>query len=297
MRLKKCLVVLVVFENADSLSDLVAKIPQDYKLIIVHNDLPYRADFDVTTMGNRKVLNIYNGNRGMLAGAYNRVVFDEKITDGYSHLMLLDQDSDTSRMESFIGEYFDNSDLQHHKTVCAPLYVDRGTMRKVRIVRFRRFGFQIVRLDHNSPRYIPASCIINSMAIIPIEVAKSIGGWDEVIGLDHIDTDFCLKALAHENFLIYDTKFSFLHSIGERKMAKIFGIAIQSTFHSDFRVGLIFENSGVLFKRYFLSRYVLNFIPLLIVRMFYDLLGIIVVEKNSSKFLLSCKMFWKGIFR
>jgi len=53
----------------------------------------------------------------------------------------------------------------------------------------------------------------------------------------------------------------------------------------------------VLFKRYFLSRYVLNFIPLLIVRMFYDLLGIIVVEKNSSKFLLSCKMLWKGIFR
>ena len=233
----------------------------------------------------------------MLAGAYNRIIFNVEMTSDYSHLILLDQDSDTSQMEEFIAGYAGNPDLDHDRTICAPLYVDRGTMKSVRVVRFNKIGFKIVDLNKNNSRYLQCSCIINSMAIIPIQLARRIGGWDEKIGLDHIDTDFCLKVLKHKCSLIYDTESSFLHSIGDRKMVNLFGIAIQSTFHSDFRVGLIFNNSGILFKRYLFSRFALNFIPLLIVRMLYDLLGIILVEKSPSKFFLASKMFFRGLFR
>jgi len=297
MSLIKCLVALVVFNNSDSLEEAVRKIPQNCGLIIVHNDQPYQEDSVNSILAGREITNIYNGNQGMLAGAYNRIIFNIEMTSNYSHLILLDQDSDTSQMEKFIAGYAGNFDLDHDRTICAPLYVDRGTMRGVRVVRFNKIGFRIIDLNKNDSRYVHCSCIINSMAIIPIQLARRIGGWDEKIGLDHIDTDFCLKALKNKCSLIYDTKSSFLHSIGDRKMVSFLGFSIQSTFHSDFRVGLIFMNSATLFKRYLFSRFMLNFIPLLIFRMLYDLLGIILIEKSPSKFFISCKMFVKGLFR
>jgi rhamnosyltransferase len=297
MAVKTCLAVLVIFKNSESLENTIKNIPKDCGLVVVHNDQPYQEDYTVTDIGGREVTNIYNGNRGMLAGAYNRVIFDKKITEDFSHIILLDQDSDFSKMSKFIREYFGNLALDHGRTICAPLYIDRSTKRQVRIVRLRRLGFKIVSQNTNPGRYISSSCIINSMAVIPIKLAHNIGGWDERIGLDHIDTDFCLKALTNQSVLIYDTNSFFLHSIGDRKIVNLFGLTIQSTFHSDFRVGLIFKNSGILFRRYFFTKYLLNFIPLLIVRMLYDLLGIVLVEKSPSKFFLSCKMFIKGVFR
>jgi hypothetical protein len=78
---------------------------------------------------------------------------------------------------------------------------------------------------------------------------------------------------------------TFVHSIGKRRKYRLLGMTLQSGGHSPQRRELIARNS-ILLGRHYLIRYP-SFAVLSLIRISYEILGIMLVENNRSRKLFA----------
>lgn len=165
---------------------LAAVAPQVSRLLLIANDGVSPA---LALPGNAELL-VENSNAG-LGKAYN-VAVDWARANGATHLVLLDQDSVPDRnMVAMLGEALSGTP---RVAAAGPLWRDARTGEPGYFVRLTRWGATKVRPADGAT--VSVDFLISSGAVISLEEIDRVGAFDEALFIDHVDTDWCLRARA-----------------------------------------------------------------------------------------------------
>lgn len=232
-----------------------------------------------------------NANEGGLAGAYNAaLLWVGKFQPAATHVLFLDDDTDANSLESFLlspATLF----AAHSADVAAvsPAYVDRQTGLRGAHIRLGHWSFTVVPREHENP--IAVSFLINSMSLWKLAAMREIGDYSTQLAIDHVDTDYCLRASLKGFRLILNPEVRFLHSIGQRRQYRFLGRTLQSGGHSPQRREMIARNTVLLGKHYIRHRP--SFGLLCLIRIAYEALGIVMIEQDKRRKLLAVV---RGVF-
>ncbi len=234
-----------------------------------HPDLLQRSDEPGLTI-------LRNQNRGGLAGAYNRAL--DSLTATHPQLdqvVLLDDDSDPSVLQALLNDAAVMARLARSDTAAiAAAYVDKATGLRGRYIELGRFKLRFLPRVFEGPREV--AFVINSMSVWRMQALQRIGRFNEGLAIDHVDTEYCLRARALGLKLVVFGDHEFAHSIGERRRFTLFGRQMQAGGHTAQRRYLIGRNTAWLARRYLWREPA--FAWLCVSRLAYECVGIVMVE-------------------
>ena len=258
-------------------------------ICVVNNNINFSEESFLSSHNN--IYFLQNKNIGGLAGAYNKALdFVYENIKSSTHIVFLDDDSDFIALKKFIDSQHTQKFLNNNeRMVMSPRYIETATQMLGRCVELRRFYYKVFLPTKKN--LVKVSFVINSFSIWPIKVISEIGEFDTRLGIDYIDTDFCMRAKALNIPIYINNEIKFNHTIGKRIFYKFLWLDLQSSGHHYFRKEIIIRNTRILIFRYGFKE--IGFLFLCIVRICYEYLSVLVAEKNKIK-----KIFFmtKGLF-
>lgn len=172
-----------------------------------------------------------------------------------------------------------------------PQTVDRDSGRIGAHARFARM--HVGRVDcaeDGSP--VAVDFLITSGSLIPMAVLTDVGCMDEGLFIDHVDTEWVLRAKARGYQVFGDCKARLEHSIGERRRRVWLFRWREIPIHAPFRYYYIFRNSILLYRRPYMVR---AWKRVVIGRLIQVLLFIAVVgPQRGAKVRMIIKGLWDG---
>ena len=93
-------------------------------------------------------------------------------------------------------------------------------------------------------------CVISSGSLLNLACFASIGGFDERLFIDMVDTEYCYRARQHGYSVALATEPMMEHAVGYVRSVRLFGQERLFTLHPPFRQYYIFRNSLYLIRRY-----------------------------------------------
>lgn len=282
--------VLVVFDvRADASQALQRLLGYVNEVVLVDNapgGHPHTERWQVL----EGVTVIVNGNRGGLAGAYNVAVAYLSCSEReFEHVVFVDEDSDPSVLDDLLSDPALSSLLTDPSVAAvAPAHRDRATGMRARHMKLSRW--KICLIDREIRGLQRVTFIINSMSVWRMQALLALGPFDETLAVDHVDTDYCLRALARGLAIYLAADHEFNHAIGARRSYKLFGMAVQSSGHAPGRRHSIGRNTARLGLRY--SKRWPAFLLLAMMRLLLESLGILFAEDQKCAKLTA---LWKGV--
>jgi rhamnosyltransferase len=261
-----------------------------HKTIVVNNSSePIYPDID-----NSDVIILNNLNNNFLAGAYNLALNIINLNYSYiKYVVFIDEDSDLKIIPKIYTPNFYSKFLSFDKIASiSPQYFDVNSKSFPNYLLLNKYTLNYLKSKDD---FIRVTFTINSFSVWSYEAILDIGSFDINLKLDHIDSDYCLRA-AELGYLIYiNRSFKFNHCIGDRIPYRLFSYNFNSSNHNIYRRIHITKNSILILRKHF------KFYPVLfyfiLTRIFYDLVGIIFVEKNKfAKIHSMVKGIYKSFF-
>jgi rhamnosyltransferase len=283
--------VIKVLYNVKAINyDEVKKMTSYFKHLIIINNSEHTLENEANDIVNFNLINNYN--KYGLAGAYNYGI-TKLINVSPDYILFLDDDTATDQFYSLYDEkyysYFNN------KLVAAisPIYIDSNSMTRGSHILLNKFSFHRIHRNHEGISEV--SFMINSGSIWKYNSIKHIGKFDQIMKIDHIDTDYCLRACELGYKLILNSNYQFYHTIGNRLSYKLLSKNLRSGNHSPSRREIIMKNSILVLRKHFSSFPIFGYI--IIERIVYELIGIVMIEKNKyQKLKSSFKGLVSGLF-
>jgi rhamnosyltransferase len=268
--------IVVVYRLDSNPADLVGSLQGHVALTVVadnseagHPALPSIAD-------RNDLVKLHPRNQGGLAGAYNQALdLIRHQHPDITHVVFLDEDSDAAVLPAFLVDP-DVARLLDDPGAAAvsPAYVDRATGLRGRYIELERFHL----------RYLPrvfaglkrVAFVINSMSVWQVRALQRIGEFNEGLAIDHVDTEYCLRARQTGLSLHVHGGHEFEHSIGQRRRFMLFGREMQAGGHMPSRRYLIGRNTAWLGRHYLWREPAFAF--LCASRLAYEAVGIALAE-------------------
>lgn len=275
--------ILVIFDNfptRDSLQQIISS--GISKICLVNNCEDKRLNTeDFKDLINKEIFIVNNFNKGGLAGAYNKAkIFISENLKETTHILYLDDDSQFLDLKAFLQNRLTKKEiLNRDYLILGPRYRDSRTKMLGRLVLLSRFWFKV--FSPSKSGIYETSFIINSFSIWSKKALDKIGDHDESLAIDHIDTDFCMRARKLNIPIMVNNNVTFEHTIGKRVQYSFLGFKLQSSGHSFARRKLIARNTRILMFRYGLRD--IGFFFLCATRILYEFFSVLVAEKQKSK--------------
>jgi rhamnosyltransferase len=172
--------------------------------------------------------------------------------EGMTMVLLLDQDSipRNGMVETLVTA--SNQLIQVGEKVAAvgACYTGSHTGHPSFFVQFKRFRFQKCFCNYvENDQIIPADMLISSGSLIPILALDTIGEMDEKLFIDHIDTEWSLRArsLGWQSYGVCNALME--HHLGEHTFRVWWGRWRYVSIHQPFRYYYIYRNSILLHQR------------------------------------------------
>jgi len=240
--------------------------------------------------GHAQVHVVRNRNVGGLAGGYNAAIRELDRTGPHtSHVVFVDEDSDVSVLRTFLSRPGVSRLLDAADTAAvAPSHRDRATGMRARHIQLSRWHLHFLPREMRGIHRV--TFIINSMSVWRRQALSAIGVFDERLGVDHVDTDYCLRAALAGLSVYVDADIEFAHSIGERRRYKAMGVAMQAGGHSAARRRSIGRSTALLGWQYGLR--FPAFAALCASRLLYETLGIVIAEDRKWAKVTG---LWRGV--
>lgn len=128
-----------------------------------------------------------------------------------------------------------------------PTTIDRRTGERSKFVRMRSGVVSRVECDPGR-HWVEADFLISSGTLLRLDVLAHIGGMNEAYFIDHVDTEWCLRA-RNEGYRIYGVCDALLdHSLGDRVVRVWFGRLREVPVHSPFRNYYMFRNTVLMMR-------------------------------------------------
>lgn len=284
-------VVVMYRPAANHRAHVKALLDSGQRLIVVDNsENPDNETSSLLSSGSNSVL-LHNGNRGGIAGALNRA-FEYASGIGNPYVILLDQDSEVSVdiLGNLAQAHARQSELGYARCIIGPNFFDRGSKTYGRCARLTKYSFASISVSSPGGQGLvhETSFLITSGSCMRAADWKKIGPFNESLFIDHVDTEYCLRAMTcgYQLFLAEDIVIQ--HAVGERTVHRLLGLTFKPSFHSPFRRYFIFRNGlNVMFR--FGPKFP-GFIVLNMARMIHDFAGILFFEDQRPAKL-------KAVFR
>lgn len=164
---------------------------------------------------------------------------------GYSHVLLLDQDSELlpGTVDTLLAEETKLLDMGVKVGAIGPVFVDEKTGDAAPILRPSFFGTKKIDIDLNSTLPVLSNYIIASGSLIRTSVFNVVGLMQESLFIDWVDIEWGERASLAGYGSYLTPLVTMRHSIGD-EFVTLLGKRI--TLHSDFRNYFIVRNAAYL---------------------------------------------------
>ncbi len=236
---------------------LQALLKQGCDIAVVDNGSSNLNDVENTISdiaSDKLVLLPQSSNLGL--GAAHNIGIQQARAGGYHYLLIMDQDSLPleGMVDKLVLAHKAKSRVSQVSAVgVSYLNVDNGS--ESFFVRFGalKFARHYCR-DKDSDGCIEADFLISSGSLISMQAIESIGEMDEGLFIDHVDTEWFLRA-KHKGYTAYGACDAVMqHGLGENThIVSLAGRQRNVPQHKPFRYYYIFRNSVLLYKRGYAS--------------------------------------------
>ena len=189
-------------------------------------------------------------NRGL--GYAHNLGIGKALEEGAESVLILDQDTlPEADMVSVLAETLASSSASDSRVAAVGArYVGAQNSHPSFFVQFRRFRFKKCFCAGGGIRQvIPADVLISSGALFSASALREIGAMDEGLFIDHVDTEWFLRA-HHRGWRSYGVCDAVMrHSLGERTFRVWLGRWRYLPIHKPFRYYYIYRNSVLLYRR------------------------------------------------
>ena len=185
-------------------------------------------------------------------GAAHNIGIKFAANKNYDYVLLLDQDSHVlDNMVANLAKAHQAKSLNNQVSAVGATYLNNDNGSESFFIRFGALKFSRYYChDKDSDGCIEADFLISSGSLLSIEAIESIGQMDETLFIDHVDTEWFLRAKS-KGFKAYgvcDARMQ--HGLGEETHVVSFaGRQRNVPQHNAFRYYYIFRNSVLLYKR------------------------------------------------
>ena len=271
--------VLVVFDTRHDLAPALRSVLQALAHVVVVDNSADGHPALAEWRNAPRVTILHNRNRGGLAGAYNEAIrwLTVDRTEPTTHVVFVDEDSDAAVLRSFLTDPDVQAMLNDASTAAvAPAHRDRATGLRARHMVLRRWGWRyLVREIRGMQR---VAFVINSMSVWRMDALRSIGAYNEWLGVDHVDTEYSLRARRRGLAVYMHGDFEFAQSVGRRHAYRLGGRVLQSGGHTIQRRYGIARSLCVLSRTWLLREPA--FAALCLARLGYEAVGIMLAERQ-----------------
>lgn len=238
---KICAVIVIYRPDLSTLSAVLSAVaPQVTKVLLVANDGVRPA---LALPANSELV-IQEKNLG-LGASYNLAAGWAK-ANGATHLLLLDQDSVPERdmVAILAGALSGTTGI----AAAGPQWRDARTGKAGHFVRLTRWGARKIRPTKCTT--VPVDFLISSGSLISLAAIDRVGPFDELLFIEHIDTDWCLRARAMGYALVGIADARLDHTFGEATLsALIFSAGPPLFLYPAERNYYLVRNSIILWRR------------------------------------------------
>lgn len=249
------IVPIVVTYNPDEsilIANLTALLSQVQNVVMVDND----SKCDVTEITQRldkacfdRVILIKLQHNDGLGKAFNTGISVARDLNA-AFVLLMDQDSipESDMLSKLHDAYQDLEKMGILVGAVAPRYLDSTASQLSQFVRISRFGLARITNNDNT-NFTRADFLISSGSLIAIQALDQVGGMDDELFIDHIDTEWCFRAQS-KGFALYGVCDAIMqHSLGDKQIRFWWGRWRNISFHQPFRYYYMFRNSILLWQR------------------------------------------------
>lgn len=251
-----------------------------YRAIVVDNGSPLLGEKDIVDAYPAAVLSRLRENRGIGAAQNEGIAIARSA--GATHILFLDQDSvpETGMVEQLLTALRSEASRGVRVACIGPRVrlVPTGTLSV-----FRRIGWIRLRTIpcSNSQTVVECDFLISSGTLVPLTVLDDVGGMEEQLFIDQVDTEWCLRARAMRYKILGTCGAVLQHRLGESHRALWFGRWRRLPRHKPFRYYYIFRNTVLLCRRDYVSlKYALFQIKGLIA--LFLMYGVFTGERNGE---------------
>lgn len=192
-RRAKIVAVVVTYEpDATVEAEVNALVRQVAGIVIVDNGSSDEARERLRRLEGRAQLELLAENRGI--GAAHNIGIGRARELGATHVMLMDQDSIPAEdMVAVMLEAETNLLAEGRKVgALGPVFHDTRVGKSWPFYRISRFGVRAERCDGRS--YVPCDLLITSGTLVRVGVMDVVGTMNEAYFLEHVDTEWSLRA-------------------------------------------------------------------------------------------------------
>lgn len=183
-------------------------------------------------------------------GAGQNAGIERAIALGARFVLLLDQDSAITEgmVDSLLMALHSAEPSQDSRPVAAvgPSYVDNEGRRDFFVpvdALWPRTWRPRTSRDSSSPRPIETSFLLASGTLIPVKVFGEIGGMHSDYFIDHVDREWCFRAVA-AGFRLYGVPEAILeHEVGTPLTCAFGGVRVRYRWHPSLRNYYMFRNA------------------------------------------------------
>ncbi len=210
-----------------------------------------------------------------IAAAHNRGIAWAR-TQGFTHVLLLDQDSvPAPGLTGHLLRALARLEAQGERVAAVGArYQGSHAGNDSFFVQFGWVKFRSIRCnDREAEQTVPADFLISSGTLIPLAVLDDVGGMEEGLFIDHVDTEWFLRARARGYRAFGACAALMRHGLGEGSYRVWFGRWRHLPRHRPLRHYYIVRNSLLLYRRdYAPPRWIVNdLVRLLFMFVFYSL--------------------------
>ena len=249
-----CAIVVTYRPDPTVLGHLIEAIaPQVGGLIVVDNGSPPGVAAAIAHRPSvAKCEHLELGDNFGIAFAQNRGI-DWARGNGFRYVLLLDQDSEPrADMVEMLLRAHDAATRLGKVSAVGPKYVDRQRGFSSHFVRFGGLKFRRIFCDASAD-LVETDFLISSGALISLATLDDVGGMDEGLFIDHVDTEWFLRARSMGYRSYGACAAEMLHSLGNDTI-RIPLLNRNVPVHSPLRHYYVFRNSLILMRRAYAPR-------------------------------------------
>lgn len=253
---KICAIIVTYSPDPLHLERLISCVsPQVKAVIVVDNTSSYQAQEWMQNLPSNAALTYLSlgGNYGV--GAAQNKGIDFAVKNGFSFILLLDQDSLPSHdmVEQLLLCHGSLEKNGHTIAGVGPRFVDVETGSFSSFPQYGLIRFRHSYCSEQSSEIVPAEFLISSGTLISLESISAIGPMDESLFIDLVDTEWFLRArsMGYSAFGVCSAVMS--HNLGQKRMRVWLGGWRYVPYHSPLRHYYYFRNSVLLIKRNYIS--------------------------------------------
>lgn len=215
--------IVAYFPDKTKISKLISSLSNQVDEVLVYDNGGASAIIDEIKSDNNKVVLLGAGENNGIGSALNRIAEYSTARDA-SYIWTFDQDSLPSQdlLHKLLHELY-NTDNHNEIAAISPIFIDkRGNEECMPIFQIQSIWIKKVYPPKNS-NPVPTSILITSGMLIAAPALKVIGGFREDFFIDHVDTEWCLRAI-RKGYRLYSCPRAVLdHELSDEKPKRVMG--------------------------------------------------------------------------